>query len=275
MVGIGPLIKTGPSTAFYAYADVIEQSISGNWSKIRLRVEAYNGPAGSTASFYGGSGGQSCSIDALGISAGHYASSNFLPSGYAQNQLRWSDYVDHIVYHDSNGYLGGTTNHSVRMGIAYAGINENYYATLSVPRIPRVPAKPVNGTVSNVKTTSLRLNGSAPDNKGSSIVEYQFVATPIGAPIGTPTVTSNNSGAVHDIPGLVPGVQYKLQYRARNGVGWGPFSDGVNGTTLASAYVGKGGAFVSAAAVNVGKAGAFVAVAEVRVGKGGSFVSAG
>ena len=137
-VTIGPLDKSGPSTRFYAVAEVISQNVAGNYSVIRQHVICYNGPNGNSSSYSGGPGGQSCSIDAYGISAEH-TGNPFLPSGYAQNQLRWDDWNDQILYHDANGYLGPL---SVRMGVSYSSVSESHWGTLYVDRIVQVPSKP-------------------------------------------------------------------------------------------------------------------------------------
>ncbi len=227
MAGIGPLDKTGPSTRFYAYADVIQQS--GNSSLIRLTVQCYNGPVSSTGSYFGGSGGQSSSMDGFGISVVHSAGSNFLPSGYQQNQLRWSDSQDFWLGHDGDGYLAGSTSHGFRMGIAYDVYNENYYGTLGVPRIARVPYAPTSLGIDQVGADSFRYRFSGNDDGGSGIQEWQIqLATNSGFTTGVQTISSNGTST---ISGLANHTQYWVRSRGRNGVGWGTYSTSDTTTT--------------------------------------------
>lgn len=231
MVTIGPSIQNSPNTAFYADATVEEQNVAGNWSRIRLRTRAYNGPSGSTASQFNASGAMSASIDGLGKS--HVHSGNpFLPSGYTANQLRWSDYTDHIVYHDANGYAGGTTTHQVRMGLAYGSINANFYANLTIPRIPRIPSKPNAPVASAVGTTGMTLSWTIPADNGATITEM-LLRRYVNADLTGASVDYVNSGTATSraVTGLDPATTYYWAVYAKNSTG---YSDRSNITTQAT-----------------------------------------
>ena len=98
---------------------------------------------------------------------------------------------------------------------------------LDLPRIPKTPNKPVIDYLNNYTPTSVRVNGGWPDSMGAAIAEFQFAASPVDQ--SGQIVTSNN-GPTHDVTGLTPGRTYAFQSRARNSVGWSPWSDPVYGT---------------------------------------------
>jgi hypothetical protein len=98
---------------------------------------------------------------------------------------------------------------------------------IDLPRIPKTPEKPTSGYLDNYTPTSVRVNSAWPDNMGAGIEEFQFVASPVDQ---SGQIFTSNSGPVHDVTGLTPGRTYLFQVRARNSVGWSPWSDGVYGT---------------------------------------------
>lgn len=238
MVTIGPLDKTGPSTRFYVTADVETQF--GNTSRIRVHAITYNGPSGNTSSFFGGAGSQIGSIDGVGNVVVHSAGSNFLPSGYAQNQLRWDDsgYVD--LVHDSEGYLGPLT---IRMTVTYGSINEAYTGTLYIARIPKPPSQMSAPGISELAPTGAKVTWTPPsDNRGASIDQYLLRIN---------TVTPADSGGYVDYPvdaatvskvltGLTPGVQYYAAVYAHNSAGYSAKSTDAPFKTLSGMYVWNG-----------------------------------
>ena len=239
MVTIGPADYYSPSTRFYGDGYVAGQSQSGNYSVIRLQSTVYNGPVGSGESRYLSTGGTSVSIDGWGIS--HYHGGNpFLPGGYAQNQLRWSDYTDHVVYHDSNGYLGPAT---VRLGIAYDGYNDSFYGTLYIPRIAKAPGAPSGLSVTAQGVDSFGVTYTRGNDNGAGLDADQALwATDAGF---SNVVWTDGNGPGTSGPGgytnpsgasprfyLQPNTQYWVKVRSHNSQGWGPYSSAVSGTTL-------------------------------------------
>src|SRR5919206_193876 len=81
---------SGPATEFNLYADRVGQSVSGNYTTVRLYIRCYN--RGNTSSFVGDGGYHHGWIEGYGTQdAMHSRSSNFLPSGVATNALRWEE----------------------------------------------------------------------------------------------------------------------------------------------------------------------------------------
>ncbi len=211
--------KSSPATTFYLEADVVSQSTAANQSVVRLYRRAMNGPGGSTGSFFGNNGSHSISID--GVWGGDTRNQTpFLPSGVPNGGTRWRDGAFNItVNHNSSGYATIT----LRMGLAYGSVNEQHTATLTLPRIARVPQAPSITSISNVTTSSARVNGTVPDNMGAAINQYEFQAA-TNAAFTTGVVTQGNFGQIHDVTGLAPGQQYWFRMRAQNAVGWSAWS---------------------------------------------------
>lgn len=223
MVTIGPLDKTGPSTRFYVVAD--REAIIGNSSRVRVHVICYNGPVGSTGSYFNNYGEHWGGIDGYGWVVVH-AANPFLPSGYAQNQLRWDDSQIIDIPHDANGWHGGV---NIRMRVAYDGIDEQYIAYLALPRIPKPPAAPSPIGVDENTTTSLRYRFSGNDDGGSPITGWQIQYADNPA-FDSATVIA--SGGTSTIGGLNPGTTYYFRSRGLNAYGAGPWSSVSSGTTL-------------------------------------------
>jgi len=219
---------TGPSTHFAGTVEVVDQNQAGNYSVIRFWTQAWNGPAGNTSSFYGGYGYQLVTSDEWGI--GKMKEGNpFLPSGYAQNALRWSEYQDHVVYHDANGYLGPM---EIRMTIS-GSHSFTGYTTLWIDRIPKKPPATSPIAVDQATTTSLRYRFSGNGDNGSPIILWRAQADDdpnFGSPI---TMTDPYTGT-YVFTGLNPGTTYNFRSRGENAVGNGPWSSVLTGTTLPS-----------------------------------------
>lgn len=231
MVQIGPLDKSSPNVRFYSAVDIIEQSVSGNWSKARYTVTCYNRDNANSETRYLGSGSHSSSIDAIGQAQIH-SGNPFLVGGLAAGQLRWSESGDAIIYHDANGYAGPYTT---RLGVAYGDVNESHYGTLYIARIAKVPAAPTPVGLDEVTTTTTRYRFSGNSDGGSAILEWQAQADndpAFGSPI---TMASSGTGT---FTGLIPGTEYSYRSRGRNAVGWGPWSTVISQTTLPSVAPG-------------------------------------
>lgn len=163
------------------------------------------------------------------------------------------------IAHNSSGYLNiwvdGKMEASL-FGNAYGG------GTFITDRILQVPSKPVNPVILDVGTTDVLFRITSPNNGGTAIREYQMQISnsPNWPGSGSSIIDSWMSGASNQARGGLPvGTQLYVRYRARNDVGWGPFSNGVGFKTKSGVFVGAGGSFPGA---------------EVLVGSGGSFVVA-
>ena len=116
----------------------------------------------------------------------------------------------------------GDTGPSVASGTVWLG-----------PRVASLPDTPTTPTLSNVTADNIRVNGSTPGNNGSAIVEYQFQHATNSA-FTTGVFSPLHNGPFLDHWGLSKATQYWFRFRARNGVGWSPWSAAVSGKTLAT-----------------------------------------
>lgn len=153
--------QSSPSTSFYLEADVVETQPQpagagyGRW-RIRFYLRANNGPSGSTASFYGGAGVQ------IGYRNGsefrrHSAASNFLPSGYAANALRWHDGpTDVWINANSSGYWSGSsTSYPLSMRLDYGSIDVTPTGSITLPRITQIPGIPTGVTATRISDSQV------------------------------------------------------------------------------------------------------------------------
>lgn len=271
---IGRVRKFSPDTEFWVDADWVRQDSGGNFSILGMWVKAGNGPGGNSGSNFLGEGYQN--VHANGY-VGEVRRNPFLPSGYNAGQERWNAYFEKRFDHNGDG---NGPSVSLGMELGYGSIIDRYdngrahTGSIGAPsRIGRAPGKTPRPSVSNITARGLRLAWSAASRGHADIVEYQVQRATNSAFSGAVAASAGNNRAI-DLETLNPGTDYWFRVRARNGDGWGAWSDAVAARTLSGAYVGKGGSFPSAE-VRVGKGGSFVLAASVQVGKGGSFVNAG
>lgn len=96
--------------------------------------------------------------------------------------------------------------------------------TWSVPNTPATP------TISNVSANSLRVNFTAPGSNGTPILEYQ---TQLSSSSTYSTAVQTKSGTSPvTFSGLSNHTTYYVRVRARNLVGWGPYSASRSDATL-------------------------------------------
>lgn len=209
---------SSPSTDYWLGADIVSQSQSGNYSVVRISNQAIN--RGSTGSFSGDNGYQTCSIDGIGSQT---VGPGPLGSGYATNQVRWDVAKDLNVPHNADGTRGNVTLRQV-VDIWHPR-NEQAVAFGGFARIPKKPSKPGTPVASEVLPTSIRLTWTAStDNAGSAIVGYIVRRWDNPEGTGTPTddpVTNNLSRVM---AGLTPGKEYRWVVIAKNG-SYAQFSD--------------------------------------------------
>lgn len=103
--------------------------------------------------------------------------------------------------------------------------------TLSTPAAPAAP------TVSNITQTSAKVAYVLGSNGGSTILEAQIGW---GTDPNTPTFTLSGS-TPQTITGLNPGTIYFFRVRARNSIGWGPWSPFTSAATIAGVRINVGG----------------------------------
>jgi hypothetical protein len=234
MVSTGYHDYTSPSTRFTADGWVAAQAAwnAGNYSVLRGQITCWNGPSGSTGSFYSGWGQHWVGFDGIGQVRNH-SGQPFLPSGYGQNALRWQESGDVNVGHDGNGYHGDVF---VREHVEYSPRNDEFGAWFGLPRIARPPTNaPALVSVSEPSPTSLKYSftGSGVDNGGSGITGWDAQwSTSSDFSTGNGPVTASSGTTV--FTGLVPGTTHYFRARAKNGYGDGPWGAYGSGTTLPS-----------------------------------------
>lgn len=239
-VRIGGIVQNSPSTQFWLEADIIGQSISGNYSTVRCYLRAANGPSGNTTSQFNNFGAQIGFIDGIG-EFGRHQGQPFLPAGYAQNQTRWHDGpFDVNVGHDGNGYLNGI---NLRMRLAYGNVNGDWTAWMGgFPRIPKPPAAPTPIGFDQIMPTSMRYRFSANSDNGAAVEEWQAqIATNSAFTTGVQTVSSSGTTTFTN---LTPATTYYARSRGRNVAGWGAWSLTLSAMTASGAYVSLNGSWL-------------------------------
>lgn len=107
--------------------------------------------------------------------------------------------------------------------------------SVSVPRIPKVPSAPAAPSGITPAATSITFTpGSVFDNGGSAITQYQYQ---LGGSSAFATIYKSWTGTIakQTATGLTPGISHWIRSRARNAVGWGPWSPSRSTTTLSVA----------------------------------------
>lgn len=125
---------------------------------------------------------------------------------------------------------------SVRM-TGYSGQLSQGSTIWTLDPISRIPDAPSIPAFSSVKQTSLVASFTPNGTGGLPILQYQLGYGTTSA-ANTTTITSAES---QPITGLFPGTVYYFRARARNSVGWGPWSAVSSVSTMAGVRVYSGG----------------------------------
>jgi hypothetical protein len=229
---LGPYDYTSPSTRFYMDYSV-SQSVSGNYSTIKLTIRCYN--KGNQSSYNNDSGLQRGSVDGIDSDVVTHSADPFLPSGYDTDELRWSKSGTSVqIKHDSNGAHGSV---KVRLKIDYSSVNDEFTATVSLPTIDQKPNK-INSVNTDTPTVnSFRVYHGVPDNNGSSLTGYD-VQWDQSSDFSSPAIKAygTSSSPSVTVTGLNDGTRYYVRVRAKNGVGAAPWStDGQYEDTIPAA----------------------------------------
>jgi len=131
--------------------------------------------------------------------------------------------------------LAGGTPYWVRYRAENAMGVGPWSAALQITTLSGLPAAPVMSAPSSILSTSISTSWSAPDDNGSPLAEYQTErATNSTFTTGVVTVSRSVLNRSYSWTGLTKATRYYFRTRARNGNGWGPWSNVVNATTLAT-----------------------------------------
>lgn len=212
--------RTGPSTNFYAEADVVDLGVIYGY------LRAVN--AGNTTSRDLNSGWQAMSVDGYGEFARHSANP-FLPSGVANGAWRWRLGPYGIYVGDP---AGGVT---LRQTL--------YYGNTATAHIPIQPQAPSPVWYDSVQATSFRYMFSGRGNGGAGILGWEAqLATSPGFEAWSIVSHVVSSGTTL-FSNLNPGTKYWARSRGRNGVGLGWWSAAIMVETLSGARVFYNGAY--------------------------------
>jgi hypothetical protein len=223
-----------PTTEFILYCDRIGQSVSGNYTTIRLIIKAYN--RGSTSSWTGGGGYHHgwVSGDAYNTQdVLHQTSSNFLPSGYSTGELRWSVTRDINIKHGSDGTRGSVT---LNQHVNFDGQDSNKdYTFNDFPDIDvtTVPDAPTANAASSISDNSAVFNIDGNDNGGLSITNAEVRWGTDPNAVGAKTATYFTTGLAYTATGLSRYTTYYYWGRVYNSKGWSAWSNRITFKTLA------------------------------------------
>jgi len=231
--------QASPATTFYLEADHMETDTANRRWRVRFHLRAMNGPGGSTASRYLGSGVQ------IGFWNGNevrrHAANPFLPGGYQNGQERWNDGPwDAWIPANSGGYWNGTSESlPLQMQLAYGNINITLQGSIPLPRIGTIPNAPIPlpTTPDQITATTMRYQFRGNGDGGSPIIrwEYQWSTDP--------TFVTGSSGLIRTnglsiLTGLPPATKIYIRSRGVNAFGNGRWAPTVSATTLATTTPG-------------------------------------
>ena len=96
------------------------------------------------------------------------------------------------------------------------------------------PSAPTNLRSTAQTSTSITVAWNAPNNNGHSIDRYN-VRTYTSSGCSSQSATNDTSSTSYTVSGRSPGTTYYFKVRARNTLGWGPYSSCVSATTKTTA----------------------------------------
>jgi hypothetical protein len=239
---------TGPSTVFGLDADWGTQDAANNRTLVKVWRQCWNGPAGNSTSHSNNLGRHSWWSNDIGEGVGNTIRQQapFLPSGYAQNQLRWSDYYEYWVTHDGNGNRQLQFAQRVNFGVSGSalGTNEDQYTGVyNIPRIPQVPGTMAPPTFSGITANAVTINWVAPSRGHADINNYDLhVCTAATHDPSVCTVWYNWTGSTatsKSFTTLARNTKYYVAMRANNSDGPGGWSTWASFTTNAFSVPSK------------------------------------
>lgn len=207
---------TSPSTEYGLGANVVAQSVAGNYSVVRISATAIN--RGSSGSFSAYSGSHTCKIDAY---SGQAKKTGTQPSGVADNAVRWDIDDDITIAHASDGTKMPVTLRQTISGWHTSVKTASFGGFPDIPREPSTVRSPP--TYSEITPTSVRVTwGSVPDDT-APVDGYRLRYRPwVGWGDTTAWTThSEELNLTRVVTGLTPGVEYQFNVDGHNSVGYG------------------------------------------------------
>lgn len=237
--------RSSPSTKFEIEADVVETDSANNRSKVRVYMKAYNGPSGNSTSQFNNSGSQRWWSNTEGA-RWHGPVAPFLPSGYAQNQLRWSEQTDYWLGHDGNGNAQLQFGMNVTYPPNTDADGDDYYSGIwAAPRIPRVPGAPGTPGVSSILPTGATISWGAATRGHADIDQYllRMHTNPNPDAGGYTDYPLGGGTLARIVTGLTPGTRYYCKVYAHNADGYSAGSAVTTFETLAGGRAWDGSAW--------------------------------
>jgi len=157
-------------------------------------------------------------------------------------------YVD--IYHNPDG-TRPEFDSSASVSTAHSAIGSGTVSGVKTgaPRIPKVPAATywADPPIDTVTSDSFRVHFAfwPRDDGGTPIREYQVETTREGDLLVETFNFGAGSGGNELIPGREPARLYTVRTRARNDVGWGPWSSVQSVTTLSGIFTSDGANWVA------------------------------
>lgn len=137
------------------------------------------------------------------------------------------------------GTIYTTASGNVTWSMPYTGTQQiggphSFTVYLGRATVPPAPTKPV---FSLIKHESVKVEFNSTGTGGSAILEWQLRFGPDGSAILSPQNWNVSSSGTSVVINLKPGQYYAAWARGRNGVGWGPWSQGASFYTLAGCHI--------------------------------------
>lgn len=194
---------------------IVEQSTSGNWTKFRIVGTLFHD---GTQTAHNANG-------AMVTVTGAYEWEKRVPFSIKGGSSGTMVNETFTINHRSDGVLG-TQTVSIDIGETGTGTFGNppkVTVDLNPPNIDRTPSAPSSISTSFEAPTSI-VASCGVATSSSTITEYHF-AYDDNSGFTSPSYRTGGTIRTGTITGLTRGTKYWIKARAKNAIGWGPFSE--------------------------------------------------
>jgi len=238
-----PLSGYGPCEV-YGNVYYVSYNQAGNYSTWYWEIRYYGNGGGqwTNGTCYWSVGGFASASGTFTVPSGNaYDSYIVLRSGYFTKPHNAQGYL--IDQQNMAFSINGNVHDGIGSGTAYADPG-------SAPRIPKPPSQPAAPTFVSAEPDSIAFKITAPsDNGGSAIITYDiFVYDEVAGPddvVGGWQSGSSNQTTAGKVE-LSPSTKYRVRYRAKNGIDYGPWSAFTMMETEAGVFVSDGTNWIGA-----------------------------